>query len=527
MRKNSKGILCLLPATFALLGAGLAILPALIPRQCESNSSDLAPSARASRIETGLLPAVVIKGACSKPMTVIERMAAYEVPGVSVAFFDHGRILWTRAYGFADVASKAPVSSETLFQAGSISKPVSALGALRLVQEGKLNLDEDVNRRLRTWKVSDDGLPDMGKVTVRRILSHSAGLSVRSFPGYNSDEIVPTVVQILNGEKPANSQAIRIEVAPGTRWRYSGGGFVVLQTLVSDVTGKPFPEIMSELVFGPAGMAHSTFGQPLPKNHLAEAATPYLANGDPVKGGPHIYPEMAAAGLWTTPSDLALMAIEVRNEFAGKSSKILGQSMAREMLSRQMGTWGLGFALEGRGPSAHFLHGGGTAGYACYLETYTDSGQGFAIMTNSENGGKLIEETFRSIAKEYGWPDHHPAAILGLSLGGFTFVAVPGLVASAFWTWSRSLRQGLSRWRSILGLTSMAVSFLSWIGLAILAFSVLMNLNTDSFPSWIPLIAVLTAAGPILACALTGASRIEGIVAGLFMVASWLTSVAP
>jgi len=401
-----------------------SVLPAEQPSSAQA--PDPALAAVISRVENGLLPAVIIKGQPPKPMTINERMAHYKVPGVSVAFFDHGQIIWTKTYGFADVASKKPVTADTLFQAASISKPVAALAALRLVQEGKLSLDEDVNVKLRTWKVPENAFTIKEKVTVRRILSHSAGLTVHGFPGYASDEPVPTVVQILNGEKPANSDPIRVDVVPGTLWRYSGGGYVILQTLLSDVTGKPFPQIMSELVLRPAGMTHSTYEQPLPQNRASEVATPYRSNGDPVKGGWHTYPEMAPAGLWTTPSDLARMAMEVQSEYAGKSSKILSQDMARQMLTHQIGTWGLGFGLETSGDKLHFGHGGANEGFRCNIETYTDSGQGFAVMTNSDSGGELTEEIFRAVAKEYGWPDYRPIEHVLIKANPATFAAYPG-----------------------------------------------------------------------------------------------------
>lgn len=393
----------------------------------QSQSPDAALAAHISRIENALLPAVVIKGQPPRPMTISDRMAHYKVPAVSVAFFDHGEILWARAYGFADVAAKKPATPDTLFQAASISKPVTALGALRLVQDGKLNLDEDVNLELKSWKVPENEFTKTEKVTIRRILSHSAGLTVHGFPGYASGAPVPTVVQILNGEKPANTDPIRVDVVPGTLWRYSGGGFVVLQTLMSDVTGKPFPEVERELVLDPAGMKHSTYEQPLPKNRAAEAATPYRNNGEPIAGGPHTYPEMAPAGLWTTPSDLARMAMEVQAEYAGKSSKILNQAMARQMLTHQIGTWGLGFGLENAGSSSpHFGHGGANEGYRCDLETYRDSGQGVAIMTNSDSGGEVTAELLRAIAKEYAWPDFGPVVHSIIKANPATFTPYAG-----------------------------------------------------------------------------------------------------
>jgi CubicO group peptidase (beta-lactamase class C family) len=441
VRSTTTKSLILLTAVFAFL-VGLASKSSLFSPKLSASSPSgvLTPNAQSSsvqapdpalaariiHIESGLLPAVVIKGQPPQPMTIADRMAHYKVPGVSVAFFDHGQILWTRAYGFADVAAKRPVTPDTLFQAASISKPVAALAALRLVQDGKLSLDEDVNVKLRTWKVPENEFTQKDKVTIRRILSHSAGLTVHGFAGYASGEPVPTIVQILNGEKPANSDPIRVDIFPSILWRYSGGGYVILQALMSDVTGKPFPQIMSELVLRPSGMTHSTYKQPLPQNRAQEAATPYRADGSPVKGGWHTYPEMAPAGLWTTPSDLARMAMEVQSEYAGKSSKILSQDMARQMLTKQFGTWGLGFGLESPGAKPSFGHTGGNAGFRCDIETYTDSGQGFAVMTNSDSGGELTEEIFRAVAKEYSWPDHQPVEHTLIKINPATFAAYAG-----------------------------------------------------------------------------------------------------
>jgi hypothetical protein len=136
---------------------------------------------------------------------------------------------------------------------------------------------------------------------------------------------------------------------------------------------------------------------------------------------------MAPAGLWTTPSDLARVAIEVQAEYAGKSSKILSQDMARQMLTRQIGVWGLGFGLDSAGGQAAFGHGGANEGFRCNLHTYTDSGQGLAVMTNSDSGGELTQEIFRSVAKEYGWPDYHPAEHTLIKINPATFAAYPGI----------------------------------------------------------------------------------------------------
>jgi CubicO group peptidase (beta-lactamase class C family) len=361
---------------------------------------------RVQRIENGLLPAAVIKGQAVPTMKLAERMKHYSVPGVSIAFFENGQISWTRVYGLADVASGRPVTPETLFQSASISKPAAALGVLRLVQEGKLHLDEDVNLKLRSWKIPENEFTKEQKVTLRRILSHSAGMNIQRFPGYASDEPLPTTVQILNGEKPANTVPIRVDTVPGTIWRYSGGGYVAMQLLLSDVTQKPVPQLLDELVLQPIGMKQSTFEEPLPKNLWASAATPYRENGEPVKGGWHTYPEITPAALWTTPSDIARMAIEVQNEYAGKSNKILSTAMMHEMLKHQKDDWGLGFALETPGHKLRFSHGGSNEGFRCTLQAYTEvPGQGIVVMTNGDQGWNLLNEILRGVSKEYGWPD--------------------------------------------------------------------------------------------------------------------------
>jgi CubicO group peptidase (beta-lactamase class C family) len=245
-------------------------------------------------------------------MKLADRMQYYHVPGVSIAFFDHGRIAWTRTYGVADSQNGRPVTPETLFQAGSISKPIAALGALALVENGKLKLDQNVNDELTSWQVPENEFMTEQKVTLRRILSHSAGTNNHGFAGYESTQALPSAVQILNGAKPANSSAVQVTAVPGSVWSYSSGGIMVMQLMMMEATGKSFPALMHDLVLEPIGMSHSTYDEPLPLDLRNGVAHGYDANGDPVPGGFHVYPEMAAGGLWSTPSDLALAAIEMQ-----------------------------------------------------------------------------------------------------------------------------------------------------------------------------------------------------------------------
>jgi CubicO group peptidase (beta-lactamase class C family) len=334
-------------------------------------------------------------------------MDALHVPGVSIAVIHKGRIEWARGFGVTRIGGAA-VTPDTLFQAGSISKPVAAMAVLRLVQSNKLNLDVDVNQYLKSWKVPQNRFTEQKIVTLRELLTHTAGMTVHGFPGYASDAAVPTIVQVLNGESPANTPAIRVDTVPGTLWRYSGGGYVVAQLLLTDVTGETFPKLLHDTVLGPIGMTHSSYEQPLPAKVAAQAATPYDQNGAAIHGGPHTYPEMAPAGLWTTPSDLARYAIEVQQSLAGKANHVLTQAMTREMLKPGgLGSWGLGLQLGGKPEQPNFGHSGADEGFQANLVAYND-GDGVAIMTNSDNGGQLANEITRTVAHEYGWPDFQP-----------------------------------------------------------------------------------------------------------------------
>lgn len=296
------------------------------------------------------------------------------------------------------------VTEHTRFQAASISKPVAAMGALRLVGEGRLALDEEVNAKLTSWKLPDNQLTAREKVTLRRILGHTAGLAVRGFRGYASAEAVPSLVQVLDGVKPANSGAVRVEVLPGSQWRYSGGGYTVLQQMILDAAGLPFPEFMWKMVLKPIGMKESTYEQPL-SGPLPRSAAAHDLKGSPIPGRAHTYPEMAAAGLWTTPSDLARFAIEVRRALAGES-KVLSQAMAREMLTPGKGDWGLGLSITGAGRDKRFGHDGSNAGFKCQMLAYVESGQGAVVMTNGDGGGRLAAEIMRTLAAEYNWPGY-------------------------------------------------------------------------------------------------------------------------
>jgi CubicO group peptidase (beta-lactamase class C family) len=231
---------------------------------------------------------------------------------------------------------------------------------------------------------------------------------VSGFPGYESTVEAPTTIQVLNGEKPANTAPIRVDVEPGRMMRYSGGGFTIMQLLVTDMTGKTFPQLMRDIVLDRVGATASTYEQPLPGAMRPSAALAYERSGQPVKGGPHTYPEMAAAGLWTTPSDLAKVALDLEAGFEGQPSRILSAAMVKQMLTHQRDGYGLGIAVNGEGPSLRIGHGGANAGYRCQWVQYPNRRQGVIVMTNSDAGGEVMSELLRAISAEYDWPDFRP-----------------------------------------------------------------------------------------------------------------------
>ena len=360
---------------------------------------------RQERVENGIEPVELGKGQEPAKLSLAELMKLYNAPGLTVAVIDGYKIVWTKAYGTTELGGKAAVTTKTLFQAGSISKPVAATGMLALVQAGKLSLDEDVNVKLKTWKVPENEFTKEEKVTLRRLASHTAGLTVHGFPGYDVDEKVPTIVQILNGEKPvANTPEIRVDFVPGSKWRYSGGGVTIEQLLMMDVSAKPFPALMKETVLDKIGMSDSSYEQPLPAAWAARTAVGTYASGKPVHGKWHVYPEMAAAGLWTTPTDLAKFAIEIALSKEGKSNKVLTQKTVGEMFTHPPSApdFGIGIGLPAQRPG-EFGHDGADEGFQAMLVMNAETGQGVAIMANSDNGIAVAEEYARSVAKEYGW----------------------------------------------------------------------------------------------------------------------------
>jgi CubicO group peptidase (beta-lactamase class C family) len=344
---------------------------------------------------------------------VADQMQRHRIAGLSLAVVHDGVIVKAKGYGLTGGEGSPRVTADTLFQAGSVSKSISALGALRLVENGKLSLDTDVNATLKSWHVPENDFTKDSKVTLRRILSHCAGLTVHGFGGYAVGDTVPSLVEVLDGA--GNSDPVRVDTVPGTKWRYSGGGYTVMQQMLIDVTGLPFAKFMKESVLDPLGMRSSSFEQPMPRENEGDAATGHRAPGRAVPGRWHVYPEMAAAGLWTTPSDLARYVIAVQQAYAGRSNPVISQAMTREMLTIQKGDDGLGVFIAGEGATRRFTHNGRDEGFDALMVGYVERGQGAVVMINANEDSSAVPRIVDAVAGAFAWPDYpifKPAAAI-------------------------------------------------------------------------------------------------------------------
>jgi CubicO group peptidase (beta-lactamase class C family) len=336
--------------------------------------------------------------------TIDQLMKRFQVPGVGVAVIHDLQIHWEKGYGVADVATGAPVAPDTVFQAASISKPVTAVATMRLVQRGKLDLDANVEGYLRSWKVPDSEFTRGHPVTLRSLLSHTSGTGDGfGFPGYHPSAPLPSVPDILAGRPPSNVGPVFWERPPLTAQKYSGGGTLIVQLALTDSQGEPFSELMRRLVLEPFGMRNSAYEQPPSSERDQRAARAHDGHGQAMDAKWHVYPELAAAGLWTTPGDLARLALEVQKALQGRSS-FLTRATALELVSPVgTGSFAVGFSVERRGQGWYFMHGGSNWGFQCDLLAHRLKGYGVVVMANSDGARPLIDEIEARVASAYGW----------------------------------------------------------------------------------------------------------------------------
>lgn len=327
--------------------------------------------------------------------TLAQLMQKLNVPGVSIAVVRDFKLHWARGYGVADLTTGRAVDTTTRFQAASLSKPVTAMGAVRLAQSGKLDLDADVNTVLTSWKVP-------AGVTPRALLSHTSGAADGfGFPGYQPGAALPAITQILDGQAPSNVGRVTFARAPYEKYQYSGGGYLVMQLAMTDVAQQGFEQLMQSAVLGPLQMAHSSYLQP---HDTAQAALAHDKGGKRLGAPWHVYPELAPAGLWTTPSDMARFIIEIQTALRGPGGKVLTRQAARDMVAPAgVGPAGLGLFVGMRGKGWYFTHGGDNAGYKAWMIGHLRKGYGYVILTNGDNGSALIDPLADRIGSAYRW----------------------------------------------------------------------------------------------------------------------------
>lgn len=370
---------------------------------------------RIHQVETCILPAIVIEGVSVERKQLNEEMKKFKIPAVSIAVINEGNLEWAKGYGTLSAEDEIPVNTSTMFQAGSTSKPVAAFGALSLVETNVLRMDCDINEQISSWQIPENEFTTEHKVTLKHLLSHSSGFNVIGFDGYKYNEPIPSLVEILNGIKPANNSPIKVEVKPGEKMSYSGGGYCVMQQLVEDVTELSFANFMHQTVFSPLDMTRSTMDCPSVNNGNSAFAHP--AEGSVMQGGYKNYPESAAAGLWSTPIDLSKWLIHIHNSILGKEENpILNDKTIQSMITPTIKPYGLGPVVNGQGDCVDISHKGRTDGFACGYVFFPFLGKGAVVMINSDNGACLVDEILRGVASVYDWPSYNVKVKPSISL---------------------------------------------------------------------------------------------------------------
>jgi CubicO group peptidase (beta-lactamase class C family) len=373
-----------------------------------SASSHSAPNAEAAirAIETQLASPVEITNRPLPHRSLRDEMKKNGVPAVSIAVIHEGKIQWAEAYG-SKGGDGSPVTTDTLFQAASISKSVTAMTALALVEKGKLSLDAPINTQLKSWMLPDNQFTSRQPVTLRELLSNTGGTSVIGFGSIPRGAPLPTLKQILNGTPPANSPPVAVIAEPGTAFNYSGGGFEIVEQVIEDATGEPFAEVARKTILARAGMSHSNFRQPIEASLLNKVAFPQDAYGTWIAGGPPSMPALGAGGMWTTASDLARLVIDLQKALAGNTGGAISPASAHLMMTPVKADYGLGVEVKTVDGRMSFEHTGSNSGYQSMFVGYAD-GDGAVVMTSSDNGFAVIAQIVPTLARVYGWEAYQP-----------------------------------------------------------------------------------------------------------------------
>lgn len=359
----------------------------------DASAADLALK---TQMENGLSGSVVFEGEPVEVFTLSERMAKFNVPALSIAYAKDGEIVWAEAYGEG-------VDTDTLFQAASMSKVVAATGIAAYALSNDISLDENIDGLVPGIDLTAIS-PEGTTVSLRSLLSHTAGATVGGFPGYAVGETMPTNLEVVLGSDDTNTDAVIIEPNPDKEFRYSGGGFQIAQAVIEAQSNQPFETVMSDYVLNPVGMTASSFELKAPGGPVDGIATATNGDGSPVDGGWHVYPEQAAAGLWTNPTEYTDFVFALMDEAEPASRLGIAEDVASEVLTPVSEAYGLGIGIEDMDGRIRLRHGGSNRGYRCFFMAFPDTQEVFVLMTNSANGSQLGDEVIRSAAATYGWP---------------------------------------------------------------------------------------------------------------------------
>jgi CubicO group peptidase (beta-lactamase class C family) len=378
------------------------IILVFLPLAVYSQTTDSIHQAKIAAVENSLTPTIIFGDIIPK-LNLEKRMSETGIKGLSIAVIQDYKIVWAKGYGWANAEEKRKVTTDTRFQAASISKSINSMGILKLVEMKKLDPEADINHYLRNWKFPYDAVSKNKKITIYHLLSHTAGLDIHGFPGYETTDTLPTIQQVLDGKRPANTKPVRSLFEPGIKFKYSGGGTTISQLLLTDITKRNYAEWMQKHVLKPLGMNNSSYLQPPHSKVHSKLATGYYQDGKPVKGNYHIYPEQAAAGLWTTPTDLAKYIIECQLALEGRSNKVLSQAMMKKRLTPYVDSVAaLGVFIQNKKGYLWFNHNGGNEAFLCTSYGSMQGGNGVVIMINGENFS-VVNELLNSVAIVYDW----------------------------------------------------------------------------------------------------------------------------
>ena len=359
-------------------------------------------SERKAQLENGIRGQVKFLGVPENLSSITRKMTEYNIPALSLAVLRQGEIAWAELYRNADFSETQKLDCSAIFQAASLSKPVTFMAALRMQAAGDIDLDDNIQKYLKDFVLPLGKQTAENPVTLRNIFSHTSGITPGGYQGYAKDLPMPSDLDVLKGSEGVNSPAIEVVTTPNETLGYSGGGYTLAELALQNIYNDEFSSIMKKWILEPAGMKHSEFTQPLPASKWDQAARGHTPSGEVVEGGWRNHPEQAAAGLWSNAVDMAQFLIEIYRAYQGQSS-IFSQADIISILGDERDGHVYGFLVNRSGDDISLTHYGGNAGYRTGMTISLKSGNGLVYLINSDNGGALGNELLLSASQVYNW----------------------------------------------------------------------------------------------------------------------------